>query len=238
MGVIVYDYFVFAGKSSEDFCAHISGTGTFLSPERDVKSVTIPGRNGDLHLDNGRFNNMTIKYPAFITEDFEKNYSTLRAFLLSKKGYEILADSYHPDHYRRARFAGRISPNMTPRNRAGSFDLSFDCDPRLFLKSGDQIQTIENGGSIYNRTLYPSKPLIRAYGTGSLTVADTTVEITQADGYTDLDSELEEAYKDGTNRNGYVILTNGAFPELPPGLSSITLDGITKLEIRPRWWTV
>ena len=236
MGVIPYEYLMFSGRSSEDFKAHISGSGTFISPTRDVESISVPGRNGDLHVDNGRFTNVSIIYPAFITEDFEKNYSAFKAFLCAQIGYKILADSYHPDHYRRAMFNGGISPEMATLNRAGSFELSFDCDPRLFLKSGDKVIRINGGGDIYNRTQFASKPIIRAYGTGTLTIGDVSIEIISADEYTDIDCELQEAYKDSINCNSNIELENGVFPELMPGLNEITYSGI--LDIIPKWWTV
>lgn len=236
MGVIPYEYLMFSGRSSEDFKAHISGSGTFISPTRDVESISVPGRNGDLHVDNGRFTNVPIIYPAFITEDFEKNYSAFKAFLCAQIGYKILADSYHPDHYRRAMFNGGISPEMATLNRAGSFELSFDCDPRLFLKSGDKVIRINGGGDIYNRTQFASKPIIRAYGTGTLTIGDVSIEIISADEYTDIDCELQEAYKDSINCNSNIELENGVFPELMPGLNEITYSGI--LDIIPKWWTV
>lgn len=235
---LVFEYFTFAGKSSEDFKAHISGQGTFLSPERDVESISVPGRNGDLHIDNGRFSNIIITYPAFVTQDFNRNFAALKAFLLSHSGYEVLADSYHPDHYRKARFTGKIEPEMAPRNTAGSFELSFDCDPRMFLKNGTQTTTFYGDDQLYNRTLYPAKPLIRAYGTGILTIAGVSIQITSADEYTDIDCEIEEAFKGYTNCNGNIILTDGIFPELPPGVIDISVEGITRIDIIPRWWTV
>lgn len=235
---LVFEYLFFAGKSSEDFKAHISGSGTFVAPQRDVESISVPGRNGDLHIDNGRYNNINIIYPAFITEDFKKNYQALKAFLLSKTGYEELEDTYHPDHFRRARFTGGITPEMAALNRAGSFELSFDCDPRMFLKSGQIAMSFNNGDKIVNRNLFTAKPLIRAYGTGSMTIGDITVQITSADEYTDIDSEIQEAYKGSVNCNGNIVLVDGSFPELPYGLTEITLEGITSIDITPRWWTL
>ena len=238
MGLIPYQYLTFAGRSSEDFDCHISGSGTYNSPQRDIENIAVPGRNGDLHIDNGRFNNIEITYPAFITKHFEHNYAHLKTFLLSKRGYQRLEDTYHPDFYRRARFVGNITPVMSTLNKAGSFDLTFDCDPRRFFLSGEIVITLNADGNITNLSQFPALPLIRAYGTGSMTVNGITVQIQTADGYTDIDSELQEAYKGSTNCNNNIILTNGAFPELAPGTNVITFTGLTKLEIKPNWWTV
>ncbi len=235
---LVYEYLTFAGKSSEDFHAHISGSGTFISPKRNVENISIPGRNGDLHIDNGKYDNIQITYPAFITENFRENYEALKAFLLSRTGYEELADSYHPDNFRIARFVGDLDPVMSPRNRSGSFELTFDCDPRFFLKNGKDTTTLNANGQLFNRTLYTAKPLIRAYGTGTVTIAGISVQIISANEYTDLDCDVEEAYRGSASCNGNIILTNGKFPELPPGLVNISFSGLRGIDITPRWWTV
>ena len=53
-------YFVFGGKFSKDYGLYVSGSGTFNAPERDVELVEVPGKNGSLVLDNGRFKNITV----------------------------------------------------------------------------------------------------------------------------------------------------------------------------------
>lgn len=235
---LVYEYLTYDGKSSEDYKIHISGSGVYDSPSRDIESISVPGRNGNLHIDNGRFNNVTITYPAFCTKDFAQNYEGFKAFLLSKRGYKKLADSYHPDRYRMAVYNDQLAPKMATRNKAGSFDISFDCDPRMFLKSGDQVVTCTSGKQLLNPTLYASKPLIRVYGTGTITISSVSVVVSSASVYTDLDCELMEAYKGTTNCNGNITLSNGVFPELQPGLNTITFTGFTKVEITPKWWTI
>ena len=65
--------FTFNGKSSSDFSTYISGSGTYDAPKRDVSTVEIPGRNGSLTIDNGRYENIDLKYPAFIRSNFKAN---------------------------------------------------------------------------------------------------------------------------------------------------------------------
>lgn len=235
---LVYEYFMFAGKSSEDFQAHISGSGTYNAPQRDISNISVPGRNGDLHIDNGRYNNIDITYPAFITDDFDHNFSALKAFLSSQGGYKVLADSYHPDHFRLAAFKSALRPKMSPRNLSGSFDIVFDCDPRMFLKAGTHKKEFTEAGTIMNPTLYTALPLIRVYGTGSIRIGSVTVNITTANEYTDIDSEIEEAYKGSTNCNNNITLIDGRFPKLEPGDNAISMRDVTRMIITPRWWTV
>jgi phage-related protein len=47
-----------------------------------------------------------------------------------------------------------------------------------------------------------------------------------------------DAYKGATNCNGNIQTTDNKFPVLVSEQNNITLNGITRLEITPRWWTV
>lgn len=236
MGVI-YEYLTFNNKSSRDFEVWISGSGTFNAPERDVENITVPGRNGDLHIDHGRFKNIQIVYPAFITKDFRANFDAFKAFMLSQRGYKRLCDTYSPEVYRMAAYKSTIEPKMTARNLAGSFNIVFDCDPRRFLVSGEQKKTYTAAGELRNPTLYPSAPLIRAYGNGSLTINDTTLTIAGISDYIDIDCDLQEAYKGSESLNSKVTLDDGSFPRLEPGTNEISFT-VSTIEITPRWWTV
>lgn len=228
-------YLTYGGRPTTDFGVWISGGGTFDAPERDVEAVAVPGRDGALHIDNGRFQNITVTYPAFIATGFRGNMEALRAYMLSLHGYQRIEDTYHPGFFRMGVLSGGISVSAAALNLAGEFDLSFDCKPQRFLVSGEQAAVIEGSGTVANPTLYESRPLIRAYGAGSITANGSTLEILSADGYTDLDCDLGNAYKGGENRNSHV---SGSFPTLAPGINSVTASsGITRLEIRGRWWT-
>lgn len=238
MGITNINYFMYGDKSSLDFGVWISGESTYASPEKDVDTVSIPGRNGTLTLDNHRFQNVIIPYNAFIVDDFARNFDAFKAYLNSRKGYQKLADTYHPDHFRLARFISAIEPEMTQFNRHGKFVVNFDCDPRRFLKDGDRAKNVGNGEVLFNPTEFSAKPFIRAYGTGTFAIGSTAVQITSANEYTDIDCEIQEAYKGNVNCNGNITLTDGKFPEFLSGNNQISFAGITRLEITPRWWTI
>lgn len=237
MGV-VYEYLTFDGTSSRDFEVWISGNGTFDAPERDVESIAIPGRNGDLHIDNGRFRNISITYPAFITKDFRHNFDAFKAYMLSKRGYKRLEDSYHPDYYRLASYQNAISPEMAPLNRAGSFDIVFDCDPRRFLRSGEIVYTSTSSARIStmkNPTLYTAKPLLEVAQVGTITINGIRIIVSAAP--TIIDCDIEEAYYGTINRNGNITLMDGKFPSLVPDNNTID-HTMSTLKITPRWWTI
>lgn len=232
------NYLTFGKINTKNFNAFVSGESTFVTAERDIEVIPIPGRNGTLSVDNGRFHNVSIVYPCFIVDSFRANYDALRAAFLSESGYNKLIDTYDPDHYRRARYTAAIDPEMTQLNRHGKFDLAFDCDPRRFLVSGDKVVTFSANGSIKNPTLYNALPFIRAYGTGYFEISGVRVTITSASIYTDIDCELQEAYKGSTNCNGNITLDNGEFPKLIPGINQVTISGISRIELTSRWWTI
>lgn len=232
------NYFRYAEKNSTDFGVWISGESTYSSPEKDIEAVVIPGKNGTLTIDNGRFHNIAVSYPAFIVDNFVQNFDAFKAFLASVKGYAKLSDTYHPDYYRLARFNASIDPEMTQDNRHGRFTVTFDCDPRRFLVSGERAVTFTANGSLKNPALFDAKPLIRAYGIGYFTISGIRVNITTANEYTDIDCELQEAYKGTTNCNGNITLVNGEFPILKSGTNTIVISGLSRLDITPRWWTV
>lgn len=234
------NYFTFAGESSLDYGIGISGSGTYNKPPKRSERFTIPGRNGDLVIEDGSYENLEYTYPAYIVEKLPVRIDGLAAFLLSTKGYQRLEDTYHPEFFRMGVYLSGLDVEPGTLNAYGRFDVTFDVKPQKFLVVGEiPIEYTENG-VISNPTRFYAKPLIRAYGTGVLGIGSESITILQADEYTDLDCDAEEAYKDSyaNNCNGNIRLSGANYPRLRPGDTGISLDGITKIEIVPRWFTI
>lgn len=233
---MIRNWLTFDGVSSKDFGVYINGNQTYNAPARSREVVNVPGRNGALMLDNGRFDNVDVTYHAFIYRDFSVNVEGLRNLLLSRTAYKRLEDTYHPEEYRLGIYKGNFAADVVEWLEAGEFDLVFDCKPQRFLVSGEETVEFTSSGSILNETEQIAKPLLRVYGTGSFTVGSGTMTISSANVYTDIDCDLMDAYKGTTNCNGNV---SGTFPTLTPGDNTVTLNtGITKIEIIPRWWVI
>ena len=228
------NYLTIDGQSMKDFGVYISGSGTFGAPERDIEKQEIPGKNGDVVFDNGRYKNRPLSYPAFIYENFGVNVEGLRNFLLThSSNYYRIEDTYHPAEFILGRWTGSFEPTMEEDLKAGQFEFSFDCKPQRFLKAGEIATDMTASGNILNPSLQTAKPLLRVFGTGRFIIGDYTMTITAADEYTDIDCDIQEAYKGTTNCNGNV---QGSYPELVPGTNLVTLDGVTRIIIYPRWW--
>lgn len=176
----LYKGLVFDGVDSRDYGIYITGDAVFNSPERDVEMIEIPGRNGAYALDKGRFSNIEVSYPAGIFGDTEADFRQgIRAFrnaLASRKGYCRLEDEYNPDEYRMAVY--RSGLEVTPAQlKAGEFEITFDCQPQRFLKSGETAVTVASGGTITNPTLFESHPLLQVWGYGDIGINDDTITI-------------------------------------------------------------
>ena len=132
-------YFIFNGKKSSDFDVWASGLNIFHSPERRIERIQVPGRNGELLIEDGSFENVELEFKnCFIPRHFSENFTNLSNYLNRQKGYQRLELSWLPDEYRLAAFHGDIEASMKNWNGMGKFDLTFNCKPQRFLKSGEE----------------------------------------------------------------------------------------------------
>lgn len=248
----------FDGESAAAHGLIISGSGTFNAAERDVEMVSIPGRNGDLTIDRGRYKNVPVSYPASIYTDFAANAEKVRAWLGSRVGYCRLEDDYDPDHFRLARFQGPLTFTPGFLNRTAECTIHFDCKPQRFLKSGERAVELGTGGVLYNPTDFPALPLIKVMATAG---SEGYVEVENAAGTFRvsitfpgwvnnicLDCENKDAYFDDeteivTNMNAF-ISSPVPLAELilAPGNNSISIGtvtgSLTAVAVTPRWWTL
>ena len=233
--------FTFAGTSSLDFGIYTNGRETFGSPARSYETIAIPGRNGELILDNKRFENYDLKYvSSFIHEDFASNIEAFRNFLLSKHTYQRLEDTYHPNEFRMAIYKDSFEPDVWPSNDFGQFDVVFNCKPQRFLKTGENKTTYTASSfTITNPTQFDAKPLIRVYGNGILMIGGTAISITDNNDCIDLDFETMNAHKGITSKNRNVTLSTNDYPSLVPGVNNLTKSStISKIEVTPRWYII
>ena len=233
------NFFVYDGKNSQDLGLLISGEKTYNSPSRDVTTVSIPGRSGDLIIDNGRYNNIEISYTVSFRKDVPEKTRALKAWLLSKAGYRRLEDTYQPEYFRLAAISNATEFEISI-NRYGTAELIFNCNPFLFSKGGEQTVLIPaSGGRIYNPEYFGSQPIITVYGNGDgvLSVNNTNYNISAIDGYVTINSDVGLVYKGTENKNSTVNFIE--FPTLQVGENIIDwTGGITKVEIIPRWCTL
>lgn len=177
----MYKSLTFDNKTSREYGVYITGEAVYNAPERDVEMITIPGRNGSFALDNGRFQNIEVSYPAGIFADTEADFrqaiSDFRNFLCSRTGYVRLTDEYNPNEYRMAVYKSglEVDPAML---KAGEFTITFDCKPQRWLTSGESAVTIAySGDTITNPTLFEASPLLEVDGYGTISFNSYDIEV-------------------------------------------------------------
>ena len=235
------DYIVFNNIDSRTYSAYIFNDSTDNAPVFEYETEQIPGRNGDLILNRNRRPNVQHTYNVIIESDIDTNFPAFKSALLNVDGYAKLEDSFHSGEFYLAYLSDNIEPRLTRQRDAVKFSLVFNRKPQRFLDTGETVTTLTATGTISNPTSLNSKPLLRVYGTGTLGIGNYSLTISTANGYTDIDCDMMECYKDtyATNCNANVTFANYAFPQLLPGTNAVSLGtGITKVEITPRWYVL
>lgn len=233
---MVFDGFWFDGKSTKDFHMRVESYPDMDAPSRKIETVQVPGRNGDLHIEQDAFHNLIRTYDVYYhaPATAPAQAHAIKSWLMGAKGYRRLEDVYDPDHFYLAAFYGPLDIS-NQLNKYGRCSLQFDCKPQAFLKSGEA--PLEVTGKLFNPTAFPSKPIIKIFGSGSgsITVGENIVTISEISQYVTLDCDTQNAYKEAENKNSQIYAP--AFPVLQPGVNEITWSGgVTKIEIIPRWW--
>lgn len=221
----LFNSFTFDNLNSLDYGVYITGSAVWNAPERVLEMISIPGRNGALALDQGRYENIEVTYPAGIfcdsMEDFAEKIRAFRNVLCSRYAYVKITDTYNPDEYRVGLYRSGLEVDAVHYNSAAEFDITFECKPQRFLKSGDEAIPLHEGvdvltnealeaitneagvpievnamiASFTNPTDYPSRPLIVVPGPGYVQFGDQQI-VVSGDGSLPvyIDCDIMEAY--------------------------------------------
>lgn len=226
------NYFTFDGVDSRTYNTYIATSNMFGAPEENVETINIPYKNTPVHITQGTFKPFSGKAVCYIPGNMQNNIDDLRNFLKSRFASCRYTEALRPGEYRMARYKEAFEVDKSDRQTA-VFALTFECSPQRYLISGD-TPIIISSNTIINNTHMPSSPLIRAYGTGTLTIGGYTITINSVDQYVDIDSETMQCFKGDVNCGSNVELTE--YPLLVSGENAVTLDGLSRVEITPRWW--
>lgn len=163
-------YFIFDGFDTRTLPGVTVVRGeTLESPARDFDVREIPGRNGDLLLDNRKYPNTEITYHVMIRENMESTFRQLAGFLLSRTGYCKLSDSWSTSEFYLAYVSQPITPTVSRGDELGAFEVVFNRKPQRFLVSGETpAELITSTGSpthsianTVNPTWFSSRPQIK-----------------------------------------------------------------------------
>ena len=245
--------FTFDGRNSLEWGIGLSGSGVWDAPVRRGEMIAVPGRNGNVWVDDGTFDNIEVIYPCWISDGFNDKVDDFRAYMMAHSdNYFRLEDTYHPEEFRLARYPGPFSASPGTRNLTGRFDLTFDCDPRRFLKSGEEdlvpsaAPRWQTTYTVYNPTYFPAYPSIFILTTisgSSIAINDAVIEFPVA-GVQNFWIDCETMVQ---TSNGEIVYGKINAPERPvflPGNNTVVCTGGNfgadprPYKIIPRWWTI
>ncbi len=238
------NYFTYNGVSSLDMGLRIESKNVFSTPQYEKKFQSIPGRDGDLIIPNGRYQNVQITYSVFLPAktlpELQEKLTAVKAWLYTEPDrYHELRDTYDADCFRRAVINTQLDIE-DQLNKIGVFTVSFSCLPFKYLDSGTvPIRITASPYALTNPTAFPAKPYIKVSGTGEgrLAIGQEHWDLTDIDRYIEIDSEQMNFYKGAEPRNDRV--TGDGFPILHPGVNSVSFAGdFTSVTIEPRWVTL
>ena len=235
-----YGTVFFNGKNAKDMGIIVEELPSYYYAERAFNHKQVNGKNGDVILDSGRYENVKKVYKVACydpSRNFYESAVALSTFLHSSGSeYIRLEDSYEPTSYRMAIYE-EMNEIENILGKAGKCDITFNCMPQRFLLSGDEEINIPSSGyTIYNPTAFDAKPLIRIQGVGTVTVNGRRVTVTDNDNDMLVDCETQNA-KDlsGADMNYFIYCDE--FPVLSPGFNTIVFEEtIDAVKITPRWW--
>lgn len=231
------NYLSYGSVLSTDYGVYVIGQQADDSTEREVESVTVAGRSGDLHIDKKRFKNLTVTYTCVIVEEAKRRYEDYIDALLTEGANKRLEDGLHPEWTRLGTLRGAVKPTLSRFRDLYRFDLAFDCGPQKWLKSGEQEVAISDSYEIFNPTRHPARPLLKVTGAGTIAIGNERITIATAKDDMTIDCAMEDAYgrNTGQNYNSLITLTGQDFPSIPSGKTTITVSGCSAV-LTPRWW--
>lgn len=212
-------------------------------PRRKFTVLSIPGRTGDVIINEDAWEDYEQEYEIYAGSgnrgDAPQAFDGIMAWLHSSVGYCRLEDTYEPDVFRLAYYAGGTEVDNV-LSRYGRATIKFMCQGKRWLKTGENSITAADGDTLTNPTSFASLPLItvNGAGNGTFTIGGVTVTLT---GFTDgtvIDCE-KMTVTDSLGVNANSVMALGNFPTIPAGSSSVDITGdITSLDIVPRWFTI
>ena len=222
--------FIWKNKDSYlDFGIIINKRPPAIRAEKNVQEIEVPGRDGDLTVDDGTYKPITFPFICTLLDT-----SNLDAVLSWLDGYSDLILSWQNDRSYKAKMINRIDITQSLKT-LGEFPLLFKAQPFGYSLNNSVITLTTSPSTLINIATKDSKPLIKVYGTGTidLTINSKVIHLTSVVDYVSIDAELMDTYKDTLLKNSDMY---GDFPVLVVGDNVISWTGtVTKIEITPNW---
>lgn len=202
------------------------------APQRDIKEVAIPGRDGSLY-EEGKYNDIAIKITFNYISKNEKDWPNI--FRKAKQWLRETGDLFiddDPDFFYKVKKV-EVDTCAWTSYKTGEFTVTVTCDPYNYSIIG-QLEIV-NPTELYNQGDI-SRPVYTIIGEGNctLTVNGKTLKANVGQQVT-IDTDLKIAYRiDNSSANTTVI---GKYDDLVlvPGRNTISISSGFVLKVIPGW---
>lgn len=242
--------FWFNGVSAEEMGLRIERYPVIHKPRKRLEPVTVAGRNGNLHISDGSYENIVIRYECW-WKNANLNFPTARTahevaqWLYSAPVGARLEDTYDSTVFRTATFQGPLDiENIL--DRYGRVTLEFQCRPEAWLKSAEAaLEFTKSGGFLNNPTPFATKPLIRVvtdtiHVGGTVRIGSEQLLI-MWQGFAArheiwVDCEEQEAWEivDGEEVPVNAWISGADYLQIQPGKNDVTFDNFESVRIYTR----
>lgn len=244
--------FYFNGHFLHELGAVITQPPTLIAPKRDVEFFSIPGKSGDSIIDNGRYENKTLRFPIRAVPTFcnlslqDFKYKLSDWLQVGDYNYKEYRDTYNPGYFRKG-VVTEIEETVAVERDVYETAVTFNFDPFLYSDAGRQVHTYSSSlitapAYLQNPEKWESEPIIKVSGNGMFTVSiggnSFTITLESSDGEITIDKPSENVYdSDGNDCNGKISAMK--LPTLKAGKNKIQLSALNytdfAMKIIPNW---
>lgn len=215
---------------------------TIENAVRDVEIVEIPGKNGDIVIDNGRYKSVAFS-PKFIMwkksnfMSFEEQQNALTDLMTGAYGYSEMTILGNSNYTYMARVVDEVRITLDDEVSA-EVEINFSLKPIKYITSGLNTVNLVNGAILNNIGKVSSNPMIVLTGTGNVTLtlgSKTVVFKNITDGVV-VDFEHKTVTNLDKNSPKWETLYTWPLPSIPVGSNKISWDNSGfKISMIPRW---
>lgn len=220
--------FTFKGyKSYDDLGIIVKNMPAIARAEKNIEEIKVNGRNGNLHIDNNTYNSKSYTIECIL---FDETKLDLIKSVFQGTGVLTLSTESNREYNATIKNQIDFSKYLTYLRE---FPLKFDVEPFSASKTLKTLEFTENSSFSVDGTA-EVKPAIKITGTGTITLNNVQIQVTESD--IEIDCDLMECIKNNINKSDKVNLLD--FPSLIPGTNSLVLGtGVTKVTImyKERW---
>lgn len=223
--------FVFNGVSSQYYDIIVKKMPPIVSPLKNIESITIDGRNGNLHIDNGTYKSYDLTIECVITSNTKIN--DIKKWLT---GTGIISFSTIPNIEFDCLVKNQISFDKY-LTVLKEFPIQLEISPLGRSTTETTVTKTANGTFTVGGTVETSPILeVKGDGDGSITLNNTTINITDmSDTAIIIDCDLMNAVQGLNSANSQINCDE--FPKLIVGTNTISMIGATEVKVKykERW---